>query len=127
MRIRRLYIPIVVLTVALWGDVYAQESAFDGNVFGNTNAAVYDMYSSAYGRGTVVSEPFSDYLPSDDAAEAAGMSTPRSITNRRNSFIVPGEPNRDPESPVGEPWVMLAFAGVAGVVIAVRQKRTKTL
>lgn len=113
--------------VALWGDAQAQESAFGGNVFGNTNAAVYDMYSSVYGDGAAVSEPFSDYLPSDYAAEAAGMSTPRSITNRRNSFIVPGEPNRDPESPVGEPWVMLAFAGVAGVVIAVRQKRPKTL
>lgn len=34
------------------------------------------------------------------------------------------DPNRDPYSPVGEPWVMLVFAALAAGFIAYRRKRS---
>lgn len=127
MRKRRFYIPILVLICAFGLDVQAQECAFGGNMFGNTNAAAYELYSYMYEENVSVYAPFSDYLPSDGAAEMAGLHTPSRITNRRNGFITPGDVNQDPESPIGEPWVMLVFAGVAGVMIVAKQKRCKTL
>lgn len=127
MRRRRFYIPILVVICAFGLDTQAQEYAFGGNVFSNTNVAAYELYSYMCDGNTPVYTPFSDYLPSDGAAEMAGLNTPSRITNRRNGFITPGDVNQDPESPIGEPWIMLVFAGVAGVAIAAKQKRSKTL
>lgn len=127
MRKEILYTLLVAFVCAVYGGgICAQESVFADNVFANTNAATYTIYTPALSASQPICQPFSNTLPSDLTAEAKGIGH-AAITNRRNGFITPGDVNQDPESPVGEPWVMLAFAGAAGVVIAVRQKRVKTL
>ena len=74
-----------------------------------------------------VYEPFSNTVPSE------GGNTPRGISGRRNSWDWSGggmgdDPNddpghRDPNSPVGEPWVLLLFAAVAAFFIARRKRQ----
>ena len=77
----------------------------------------YKMY-----QGTVY-EPFGNTLPSEN-----GNGGTNGITNRKNAFITPSDPNTSNQSPVGEPWVLLFFAAAAAVWVGVRSKepRTKT-
>lgn len=74
----------------------------------------YSSYQST------VYEPFTDALPS-----SAGSTTDEhfTITERKNGFIKPGDPNTSEESPVGEPWILLLFTAVAAAVVAWRQRR----
>lgn len=74
----------------------------------------YSSYQST------VYEPFTDALPS-----SAGSTTDEhfTITERKNGFIKPGDPNTSEESPVGEPWILLLFAAVAAAIVALRQRR----
>ena len=41
----------------------------------------------------------------------------------RRSFDTGGESGRSDEYPVGEPWILLLFAAVAGTTIAIRRRR----
>ena len=45
------------------------------------------------------------------------------LFGRQNSFIKPDDPG--PESPVGEPWILLAFAAMAASVVYLRQRKAK--
>lgn len=71
-----------------------------------------------------VQEPFSNDLPSESNTSFAG-STPDGISNRKNGFITPSDPNTSTESPVGEPWIMLIFAAVAALTITLRKRLQK--
>lgn len=83
-----------------------------------------DTRSRETGRFTTyqstVYEPFTDALPS-----SAGSTTDEhfTITERKNGFIKPGDPNTSPESPVGEPWILLLFAAAAAIVVAWRRRK----
>jgi hypothetical protein len=71
-----------------------------------------------------VQEPFSNDLPSESNTSFAG-STPDGISNRKNGFITPSDPNTSTESPVGEPWIMLIFAAAAAAIITLRKRLQK--
>ena len=81
-------------------------------------APSYQSYEST------IYTPFSSDAPYSDAN--SGDNGPSRITNRKNGFDNPADPERDPNSPIGEPWILLAFAAAAaGVVYIKRRSATK--
>ena len=79
------------------------------------------------GYHSTIYTPFSDETPS-------GNNAPAGITGRKNAEIDPGNGDdwgsnsdggdQENSSPIGEPWIMLAFAAMAAVVITLRKKQT---
>ena len=86
------------------------------------NTSAYKV-STTYNPAQTMYEPFSDETPSNSGSRNNGQS---SISGRRNL----GENNsgnpgaNETQSPIGEPWIMLAFAAMAAVVIRLRKKQT---
>ena len=83
----------------------------------STQANEYKRYQGA------VYEPFNDALPSENGNSSQ-------ISGRKNAWGGGGmgdnendDPgHRDPNSPVGEPFVLLLFAAVAAIFVAKREK-----
>ena len=98
-----------------WG-AYGGAMKSDYRVMGN--ADVLSTEYKAY-QGTVY-EPFNDTPPS----ESESGSSPSKITNRRNGFVDRPDTPPAPGSPIGEPWIMLAFAAMATIAITLRKKQT---
>ena len=78
----------------------------------------YQQYHST------IYEPFSNETPSSN-----GSNAPADITGRKNTINTGGfgtepDPNASNNSPIGEPWILLAFAAVAAIVIRLRKKQT---
>ena len=76
----------------------------------------YQTYQST------IYEPFSNEMPSSN-----NLNGSPGITNRKNDFGKPENENpgtAPSENPIGEPWIMLAFAAMAAVVITLRKKQT---
>ena len=78
----------------------------------------YQAYEST------IYEPFTSATPSSNDSNA-----PAGITGRKNNINTGGfgtetDPNASNQSPIGEPWIMLAFAAMAAVVITLRKKQT---
>ena len=71
---------------------------------------------------STIYEPFSSATPSSDA-NGSNNGNARGMSGRRNAFVDPGETGAE-EYPIGEPWIMLAFAAMAAVVIRLRKKQT---
>lgn len=69
---------------------------------------------------STIYEPFSSATPSSDA-NGSNNGNARGMSGRRNAFVDPGETGAE-EYPIGEPWIMLAFAAMAAVVIRLRKK-----
>ena len=79
------------------------------------------------GYHSTIYTPFSNETPSNNNA-------PAGITGRKNEAINPGNGDdwgsnsdggdQENSSPIGEPWIMLAFAVIAAVVITLRKKQT---
>ena len=74
------------------------------------------------GYHSTIYTPFSDETP-------RGNNAPADITGRKNTINTGGfgtetDPNTSNQSPIGEPWIMLAFAVMAAVVITLRKKQT---
>ena len=103
----------------------AQNSAASASVQAKTQA-VMSMQAPRYlAHQSVVQQPFSNALPSEINTSFAG-STPDGISNRKNGFITPEDPGeQSPESPVGEPWIMLIFAVIATATITLRKRLQK--
>lgn len=73
---------------------------------------------------STIYEPFSSATPSSDA-NGSNNGNARGMSGRRNlGELNPGNPDPNPESPIGEPWIMLVFAAMAAVVITLRKKQT---
>lgn len=74
---------------------------------------------------STIYEPFSSATPSSDA-NGSNNGNARGMSGRRNlGENTSGNPGADEtQSPVGEPWIMLAFAAMAAVVITLRKKQT---
>jgi hypothetical protein len=85
-----------------------------------TNTSTYHV-GTTYNPAQTVYEPFSNENPGNSGQSDNG---PSKISGRRNAFEHPSDPERDPEPPIGEPWIMLAFAAMAAVVITLRKKQT---
>ena len=78
----------------------------------------YQAYEST------IYEPFTSANPSSN-----GSNAPAGITGRKNTINTGGfgtetDPNASNQSPIGEPWIMLAFEAMAAVVITLRKKQT---
>ena len=73
---------------------------------------------------STIYEPFSSATPSSDA-NGSNNGNARGMSGRRNAgnFGHPDDPNKDPEPPVGEPWIMLAFAAMGAGVIYLKQRK----
>ena len=75
---------------------------------------------------STVYQPFTTSAPSDNHPLAAGAGEPQ-ITGKKNLGGMgghdPGGP-ASPNSPVGEPFVLLLFAAVAAIFVAKRQRKT---
>lgn len=74
---------------------------------------------------STIYEPFSSATPSSDA-NGSNNGNARGMSGRRNlGENTSGNPGADEtQSPVGEPWIMLAFAAMAAVVVTLRKKQT---
>ena len=85
------------------------------------SAGSYHTYEST------IYEPFSEAAPS-----SSNDRVPAGISGRRNGDInIDGEFGENSDGgdqensyPIGEPWIMLAFAAMAAVVIRLRKKQT---
>ena len=77
----------------------------------------YQTYQST------IYEPFSAATPSSNNNAPAGISGRRNTIDE-GAFGTEDEYGKSDESPIGEPWIMLAFAVVAAVVIRLRKKQT---
>ena len=76
-------------------------------------APSYQSYEST------IYTPFSSDAPYSDAN--SGDNGPSRITNRKNGFVDSGEHGRE-ESPIGEPWILLAFAAAAAGVVYIKRR-----
>ena len=93
-----------------------------------TPAAQVDGYHQYQ---STIYEPFSGLTPS---SSNGGNKQPSGISGRRNTTIDPGNGDdwgsnsdggdQENSYPIGEPWIMLAFAAMAAVVITLRKKQT---
>ena len=86
-----------------------------------STAPSYQSYEST------IYTPFSSDAPYSDAH--SGSNGPVRINGRKNTgdgWVDSGEEGRSEESPIGEPWILLAFAAAAaGVVYIKRRSATK--
>ena len=71
-----------------------------------------------------VYEPFSSATPSSGSDNGNG---PAKVNGRKNAgnFGHVDDPYKDPESPIGEPWIMLAFATIGAGVIFIKQRKAE--
>ena len=69
-------------------------------------------------------EPFSSATPSSGSDNGNG---PAKVNGRKNAgnFGHVDDPYKDPESPIGEPWIMLAFATIGAGVIFIKQRKAE--
>ena len=86
-----------------------------------TNTSSYQV-GTTYNPAQTIYEPFSNEAPGTDAP---GSNNPSKISNRRNAFESPDDPNRDPESPIGDAWPLLFFAALAAGVIYIKQRKAE--
>ena len=70
---------------------------------------------------STIYEPFSSATPSSDA-NGSNNGNARGMSGRRNAFVDPGETGAE-EYPIGEPWIMLAFAAIGAGVIFIKQRK----
>lgn len=76
---------------------------------------------------STIYEPFAAGITSTDGNQS---NSPSGISNRRNAWGGGGmgdqeddDPgHRDPEFPVGEPWIMLLFAAIAAAIVAKKRQ-----
>lgn len=79
----------------------------------------YQQYHST------IYEPFSSSTPSYGGSnndQSSGMGGRKNTINT-GGFGTESDPNASNQSPIGEPWIMLAFAAMAAVVITLRKKQ----
>lgn len=69
-----------------------------------------------------VYEPFSSATPSSGSDNGNG---PAKISGRKNAFDNPADPNQSNQPPIGEPWIMLAFATIGAGVIFIKQRKAE--
>jgi hypothetical protein len=77
-------------------------------------------FSSSYNPAQTLYTPFSSDAPNASGNNNGG---PSRITDRKNGFENPSDPERDPESPIGEAWSLLFFAALAAGVVFIKQRK----
>jgi hypothetical protein len=85
----------------------------------------YQMASTSnYQVSTTISPASTVYAPFSDEAPGSQNNGPAKISGRKNAFDNPADPNQSNQSPIGDAWILLAFAAAAAVVITLRKKQT---
>lgn len=102
-------------------------SGFNGSYQSIEVNAMTNSYKAYSG---TIYEPFSTSSPSESNSGRRGMSGRRnsdyegdvSLDGWGNPDIE--DPNQSEQFPVGEPWILLAFAAMAAGVVYIRQRKT---
>ena len=85
----------------------------------------HQIMSSGSSYGGTVYAPFENTTPSEQSEVGASYSPAKAPSGPRRDFDHGGETGRDEQYPLGEPWVLLAFAAAFAAGIALRiRKRT---
>ena len=101
-------------------NVGAQSMQYQPASYQMTNTSNYQMSTTLNPAQTV-------YAPFSNEAPGSQNNGPAKINGRKNTgdgWVDSGEEGRSEESPIGEPWILLAFAAAAAVVITLRKKQT---
>ena len=104
--------------------VGAQSMQYMPESYQMTSTSNYQV-STTINPAQTVYAPFSNENPYSDAN--TGSNGPARINGRKNTgdgWVDSGEEGGSEESPIGEPWILLAFAAAAAVVITLRKKQT---
>ncbi len=110
-----MYLILIGIICALCAPLHAQlpsQPAFESQAIMNSGSS----YS-----GTVY-EPFNASAPSEQNAENGAAGAAKAPSGPRRSFIDGPETGQSNESPIGEPWILLAFAAAMAVGITVKRK-----
>lgn len=99
---------------------YTMATHTSGHSNPSSSSAVLSLTSTSGSYASPVSAAFSNDAPTTIEGREA-MQQIRPKQNAFPSFPEGGKPSN--QSPVGEPWVMLLFAAVAAIVIAVRRRK----
>lgn len=101
---------------------YTMATHTSGHSTPSSSSAVLSLTSTSGSYASPVAAAFSNDAPTTiEGREAVQQIRPKQ--NAFPSFPEGGEQSN--QSPVGEPWVMLLFAAVAAVVIAVRRRKVQ--
>ena len=83
----------------------------------------HQIMSSGANYGGTVYKPFDNTTPSEQSEVGASYSPNKAPSGpRRDKVLGPDTPPAD-ESPVGEPWILLAFAAIFAGGIALRRRK----
>lgn len=101
---------------------YTMATHTSGHSTPSSSSAVLSLTSTSGSYASPVSEAFSNDAP----ATIEGREAMQQIRPKQNAFpSFPEGGEQSKESPVGEPWVMLLFAAVAAVIMAVRRRKVQ--
>lgn len=101
---------------------YTMATNTSGHSNPSSSSAVLSLTSTSGSYASPVAAAFSNDAPTTiEGREAVQQIRPKQ--NAFPSFPEGGEQSK--ESPVGEPWVMLLFAAVAAVIMAVRRRKVQ--
>lgn len=101
---------------------YTMATHTSGHSNPSSSSAVLSLTSTSGSYASPVAAAFSNDAPTTiEGREAVQQIRPKQ--NAFPSFPEGGEPSN--QSPVGEPWVMLLFAAVAAVIMAVRRRKVQ--
>ena len=101
---------------------YTMATNTSGHSNPSSSSAVLSLTSTSGSYASPVAAAFSNDAPTTiEGREAVQQIRPKQ--NAFPSFPEGGEQSK--ESPVGEPWVMLLFAAVAAIVMAVRRRKVQ--
>lgn len=101
---------------------YTMATHTSGHSNPSSSSAVLSLTSTSGSYASPVAAAFSNDAPTTIEGREA-MQQIRPKQNAFPSFPEGGE--RSDQSPVGEPWVMLLFAAVAAIVMAVRRRKVQ--
>lgn len=101
---------------------YTMATHTSGHSNPSSSSAVLSLTSTSGSYASPVAAAFSNDAP----ATIEGREAMQQIRPKQNAFpSFPEGGEQSKESPVGEPWVMLLFAAVAAVIMAVRRRKVQ--
>ena len=101
---------------------YTMATNTSGHSNPSSSSAVLSLTSTSGSYASPVSAAFSNDAP----ATIEGREAMQQIRPKQNAFpSFPEGGEQSNQSPVGEPWVMLLFAAVAAVIMAVRRRKVQ--
>ena len=115
---------LITYFLLLVGFAYAYAQNFGARTYPTQqDFQSHQIMSSGANYGGTVYKPFDNTTPSEQSEVGASYSPNKAPGGpRRDKVLGPDTPPAD-ESPVSEPWILLAFAAVFAAGIAFRRKK----